>query len=52
MINEYNNGNTGGVTITPYNGGNGLPTSTTITVSAGNNTYPTKTYEDIKYPQE
>ncbi len=52
MINEYNNENTGSVTITPYNGGNGLPTSTTITVQVRNNTYPTKPYEDIKYPQD
>ncbi|MGG7469256.1 DUF6443 domain-containing protein [Chryseobacterium arthrosphaerae] len=52
MINEYNNGNTGSVTITSYSGGNGLPTSTTITVSVGNNTYPTKSYEDIKHPQD
>ena len=52
MINEYNNGNTGGVNITTYNGGNNLPTSTTITVSVGNNTYPTKSYEDIKNPRD
>ncbi|MDQ8142913.1 RHS repeat-associated core domain-containing protein [Chryseobacterium sp. CFS15] len=55
MINDYNNsstGNTGGVTITAYNGGNNLPTSTTITVSVGNSTYPAKPYEDIKNPRD
>jgi hypothetical protein len=52
MINEYNEGNTGSVTITPYNGGNNLPTSTTITVSVGNSTYPSNPYEDIKHPQD
>lgn len=52
MINVYNDKNTGSVTVTPYSGGNNLPTSTTITVSVGNNTYPTKPYEDIKYPQD
>jgi len=52
MINEYNKGNTGNVTITTYNGGNNLPTSTTITVSVGSSTYPSKPYENIKYPQD
>ncbi len=52
MINQYNEGNTGGVSITPYSGGNNLPTSTTITVSVGNSTYPSKPYEDIKHPQD
>ncbi|WP_343665147.1 RHS repeat-associated core domain-containing protein [Chryseobacterium mucoviscidosis] len=52
MINEYNDKNSGGVTITAYNGGNNLPTNTTITVSVGNDTYPTKSYEDIKNPHD
>ncbi|SKC02918.1 RHS repeat-associated core domain-containing protein [Chryseobacterium balustinum] len=54
MINEYNNstGNTGGVTITTYNGGNNLPTSTIITVTVGNSTYPSKPYENIKHSQD
>ncbi|WET50669.1 DUF6443 domain-containing protein [Chryseobacterium indologenes] len=52
MINEYNSGNTGSVTITAYSGGNNLPTSTTLTVQVGNNNYPTKPYEDIKHPQD
>ncbi len=52
MINDYNAGNTGGVTITPYSGGNNLPTGTIITVTVGNNTYPSKPYENIKYPQD
>ena len=52
MINEYNTGNTGSVTIKPYSGGNNLPKSTTITVTVGNNTYPSKPYEDIKHPQD
>lgn len=52
MINEYNAGNTGGVTITPYSGGNNLPTSTIITVTVGNSTYPSKPYENIKHPQD
>ena len=42
MISEYNEGNTGSVTIKPYSGGNNLPTSTILTVSVGNSTYPTK----------
>ncbi|WP_446661265.1 hypothetical protein [Chryseobacterium taihuense] len=52
MINEYNEGNTGSVTIKPYSGGNNLPTSTVLTVSVGNGTYPTKPYEDIKDPRD
>ncbi|WP_407847356.1 RHS repeat-associated core domain-containing protein [Chryseobacterium sp. KCF3-3] len=52
MINEYNNGNTGSVTIIPYSGGNQMPTNTTITVQIGNNTYKAKSYEDIKNPQD
>lgn len=52
MINDYNSTNTGSVTITPYSGGNNLPTGTTITVSVGNSTYPSNPYEDIKHPQD
>ncbi|WP_346770782.1 RHS repeat-associated core domain-containing protein [Chryseobacterium sp.] len=52
MINEYNSENTGSVTIIPYSGGNQMPTNTTITIQVGNNTYPSKPYEDIKNPQD
>lgn len=52
MINEYNSGNTGSVTITAYNGGNNLPQNTSITVQIGNDTYPTRSYEDIKSPND
>lgn len=52
MINQYNEENTGGVYINVYNSGNNLPTSTKLTVQIGNKIYPTKSYEDIKHPQE
>jgi len=52
MINEYNSGNTGSVTITAYNGGNNLPQNTSITIQIGNDTYPTRSYEDIKSPND
>ncbi|MCJ8155266.1 hypothetical protein MKJ01_15990 [Chryseobacterium sp. SSA4.19] len=52
MIDTYNQKNSGDVYINTFSGGNGLPTSTTITPEVGNKLYKTTSYENIKHPED